>query len=97
MFLIAHGFTSEFYFVNATQPHTPPLAFFLTGPNPPPPPPPPPACTTTGAANQTACDAVPARSGTGHACSWCESKDGIHKLCFDATHKPGSAGWDCDR
>ena len=70
---------------------------FLKGPNPPPPPPPPPSCATTGRVNQSACDAVKPASGTGPACSWCESKDGAHKLCFVHDHKPDAADWNCDR
>ena len=95
MFLIAHGFSAEFYFTEGELSHDPPVAFFLHGPNPPPP---PPACATTGAASQSACDAVkPSNGGVGPACAWCESKDGVHKLCFMADHKPAPTGWDCDR
>ena len=77
MFLIAHGFSAEFYFTEGDLSHDPPTAFFLHGPNPPPP---PPACaTSTGAANQSACNAVkPSNGGVGPACAWCESKDGVH-------------------
>ena len=77
------------------------VAIFIQGPNkpapppPPPIPPPPPACSTEGAANQSACDAVPPRGGTGPACAWCVSKDKLHSLCFDHREKP--TGWDCDR
>ena len=59
------------------------VAIFIQGPNkpapppPPPIPPPPPACSTEGAANQSACDAVPPRGGTGPACAWCGHSPGL--------------------
>jgi hypothetical protein len=80
----------------STDPHAP-GAIFEKGINPPPPPPPPPTCGTTGAANQSACDAVKPKVGSGPACSWCESKDGIHSLCFVYNHTPDASSWNCDR
>jgi len=59
------------------------------GPNPPPAPPRPPQCQTSY--NQAACDAVGA-----HACKWCTSSDGLHKLCFDGTNLP-TTGWQCEK
>ena len=72
-----------------------PTAIFVAGPNPRPPPPPPPACN--GATNQTACDAIQPRSGSGLACSWCRSNDGVHSLCFHHDKKPDAKAWACDQ
>jgi len=86
----------EFFFEDPAPPGAP-VAVFRHGPNAPLPPPPPPTCSVGGGANQSACDAVPS-SGAEPACSWCESKDGVHKLCFYYDHKPDpAAGWVCDR
>jgi hypothetical protein len=37
--------------------------------------------------NKSSCDAA-------SKCRWCTSKDGGHKLCFEAGHTPGT-GWTC--
>ena len=45
---------------------------------------------TYGAVPEAACDGC-----STEACSWCESADGVHALCFSAGETPAS-GWSCD-
>lgn len=69
------------------------LACLGPGPNPPPPPPPAPKCTSQF--NQTNCEAFgkPQKS-----CTWCESSDGVHQLCFVKDHTPSDTkAWSCDK
>lgn len=61
------------------------------GPAPPPPPPPPPGYCTN-AFDKSTCAS---RSG-GAGCTWCNSKDKVHGLCFTKGHTP-KKDWSCDK
>lgn len=71
-----------------------PAATLFQGPNPPPgpappPPPPPPPSYCTSEFDKKAC-------GSKGSCTWCKSKDNVHKLCFTKGHTP-KKGWSCEK
>jgi len=69
------------------------LAYLGVGPNQPPPPPPPPQCSNEF--NKTDCEAL---GKTEKSCTWCESSDGVHQLCFVKDHTPSDTkAWSCDK